>query len=583
MMMRSAAMPCVAIFLVLLAACGKTPQPAAATVAATPAALQAHSEEFRREVVKVADGVYVAIGYGIANSILLEGDDGVIIVDTMETTQSAEQVLAEFRKITDKPVKAVVYTHSHPDHIGGARVFTGGSDTVPVYAHRDVIRNMEKTSIELQTAITKRSLRMYGPNLPPEEHVNVGIGPEVAIHENSTINSLRPTREFDERLEDTVAGIHFELVHAPGETEDQLFVWLPERRILLPGDNLYKAFPNLYTIRGTSYRDPRLWADSLDMMRALKPEILVPSHTRPLIGEALIYDTLTDYRDGIRYIYDQTLRYINLGLTPDEIAARIKLPPHLANSPFLQEFYGKPTWSARSIFVGNLGWYDGNPSTLQPLSPRLEAEGMANLAGGIDALAKQVTEAEAAGRHQWALQLSDYVLRLQPEHAAVRAARIDALRALGAVEANPNARHWYLMSARELNGEFTLPNRILTPTPEMLAQMPLARFFDGMAVNLDADAAADTVIAVAFEFSDRDERYTYLIRRGASEVVPELRGDADIVVRVSAQAFKEMLAQLRNPAVSLVRDFEVTHGSKLGFAKFMRLFQPAAVAEEAAS
>ncbi|MDP9140886.1 MAG: MBL fold metallo-hydrolase [Pseudomonadota bacterium] len=560
--------------LFLLACDRPTATPAAAAVSA-PEALSAQSVEFERGVVQVTEGIYVAIGYGIANSIMLVGDDGLIIVDTMETEQSAAAVLAEFRKISDKPVKALVYTHSHPDHIGGATVFADGNADVAVYAQRDVVRNMEKTSIELQTAITRRSLRMYGPQLPIEEMVNLGIGPDLGIRENSTISMLRPTHEFDDRLDDNVAGIHFELVHAPGETEDQLFVWLPERRVLLAGDNLYKAFPNLYTIRGTSYRDPRQWADSLDAMRALKPEILVPSHTRPLHGEALIYNTLTDYRDGIRYIYDQTLRYINLGLTPDEIAVRIRLPAHLASSPYLQEFYGKPTWSARSIYSGNLGWFNGDPATLQPLSPQEQAEKLAKLAGGIDALAKQAQDAEAAGEHQWALELSGPLLRLQPDHAGVKQARIAALRALGERESNPNARHWYLMSARELAGEFTLPKRILTPTPEMLAQMPLPRIFDGLAVNLDADAAAETVIAVGFEFTDSPERYTYLIRRGASEVVPELRPDADIVVRVSAQAFREMLAQVRNPAVSLVRDFEVTTGSKLGFAQFMRLFQAA--------
>lgn len=556
----------------VVAACGKPAAPPAPAVT-TPQALAAHSAEFRREVIEVTDGVYVAIGYGIANSILLVGDDGVIVVDTMETVEAAREVFAAFREVTDKPVKALIYTHSHPDHIGGARVFAEGREDIPVYAHRDVIRNMERTSIELQTAITQRSLRMYGPQLPPEELVNVGIGRQLGLGEHSGIDTLRPNRQFDDRLEDTVAGIRFELIHAPGETDDQIFVWLPDRRILLPGDNVYKAFPNLYTIRGTSYRDPRLWADSLDAMRALDAEVLVPSHTRPLVGAQRIREMLTDYRDGIRYLNDQTLRYINQGLTPDQIAARIALPPHLAQSPFLQEFYGKPSWSARSVFTGNLGWFDGNPATLQPLPPREEAERLAALAGGIDALARQTVEAQQRGDHQWALQLSDRVLHLQPENAQVRQARIDALRALGEREANPNARHWYLMTARELAGEFELPRRLLVPTPQMLAQIPLERFFDGMAVNLDAQAAADTVTAVSFDFTDENRQYTYLVRRGASEVVPGLRDDADIVVRVSAQAFKELLAQLRNPAVSLLRDFEVTRGSRLGFAQFMRLFQ----------
>ena len=573
-MIRPIATLAAAGLLVLLSACKeKAAAPAAAPVA-SPEALSAHTAEFRKEVIKVADGVYVAVGYGIANSIMLVGDDGIIIVDTMEDEGTAKAVLAEFRKITDKPVKALVYTHSHPDHIGGARIFTGGSADIPVYAQKEVIRNMDRTTFELQEAITRRSLRMYGPLLPDEEMVNVGLGPRLEMHEGSVIDILRPNKLFDENLKESIAGIDFELVHAPGETTDQLFVWLPKQRVLLPGDNLYKTFPNLYTIRGTTYRDPRLWADSLDKMRALKPAVLVPSHTRPLVGEQQIDEILTTYRDGIRYVNDQALRLINLGYTPDEIAPRIKLPAHLASSPFLQEFYGKPGWSARSIFSGNLGWFDGNPTHLQPLVPEEEAQKMIALAGGADAMLKQAKEADAKGESQWVLQLTDYLLRAQPDAAEAKQLRIKALRALGEREANPNARHWYLMTARELAGEFKLPGRIMKPTPEMLAQLPLNRFFDALAINLNPEASAEVTTSVAFEFTDSPERYTYIVRRGASEVVPELRGDADIVVRVSAQAFKEMLAKLRNPAVSLLRDFEVTKGGKLDFARFMKMFEP---------
>ncbi|NGY06872.1 alkyl sulfatase dimerization domain-containing protein [Solimonas terrae] len=554
-----------------LPACHHAPE--AAPIAATPAALHAQSAEFKREILNPADGVYVAIGYGIANSILLVGDDGVIVVDTTETAESAREVLAAFRKITDKPVKAIVYTHSHPDHIGGAAVFAAGRD-VPVYAQRELVANMQRTSIELQTAITRRSQRMYGMPLPADQVINVGIGPFVDMHADSTVDTLPPTRVFDEQLEDTVAGIHFRLVHAPGETGDQLFMWLPERHIVLSGDNFYRAFPNLYTIRGTSYRDPRAWADSIDKLRALHAEVLVPSHTRPLVGADRIEAALTDYRDAIRYVYDQTIRLINQGRTPDEIAATLRLPAHLASSPYLQTFYGNVPWSAREIYSGLLGWYDGDPASLQPLAPDDTARHMIALAGGIDALAKQITDAESRGEHQWVLQLSGYALRVVPDRDDVRKARIAALRALGAAESNPNARHWYQVSAGELAGEYKLPARVVKPTPAMLARMPLARFFDGMAVNLDPQASGDETLKVGFEFTDVPERYTYIVRQGASEVVPAITDDADIVVRVSAQTFKEMLAQLRNPALTIASDFTVVKGSKLGFVRFMRWFVP---------
>jgi alkyl sulfatase BDS1-like metallo-beta-lactamase superfamily hydrolase len=543
---------------------------------ASPQDLKAHSAEFRREVIKVTDGVYVAVGYGIANSIMLEGDEGIIIVDVMETLESAQAVAAEFRKINDKPVKAFIYTHSHPDHIGGGPAYLlPGQELPPVYAHVDVQANMDKISTVLQPIITKRAFRMYGNMLSDEEMVNVGVGPRLDLNEDSTIRILRTTNTFQDQLDETVAGVRFQLVHAPGETTDQLFVWLPERKVLLPGDNFYKSFPNLYTIRGTSYRDPRIWADSLDKMRALEAEFLVPSHSRPLAGTDYVYNTLTDYRDAIRFVYDQSIRLINQGLAPDEVAARIKLPAHLARSPFLQEFYGKPGWSAKAIFNGNLGWFAGNPSELQPLAPDDTAQRMVELAGGPAAFTDKIVEASKQGQHQWVLQLTNHALRLDPDNNRAKNARIVALKALGEAESNPNARHYYLVTMRELLGEVALKDRVVRPKPEMLAAMPLSIFFDGMSVNLDAEASAETITRVGFEFTDTTERYTYIVRRGVSEVVPRLEPEVDIHVRVSAQVFKEMLARLRNPALAIAKDFEVVKGGKLDFIQFMRLFGPA--------
>lgn len=561
--------------LLLNAACGGKAPPAPAAPVLAPEALHAHSDEFRREVITVSPGVHVAVGYGIANSVLIEAPEGLIVVDTMETLEAAAEVAAEFRKISQQPVRALIYTHSHQDHIGGGPAYLlPGQDAPAVYAHRRTQALIDHSSVELQAAIQRRAFFMYGNFLSPEEMVNVGNGPRLAVGADSRISVLRPTRTFEQELEETVAGLRLRLVHAPGETEDQLFVWLPDRRVLLAGDNIYRAFPNLYTLRGTRYRDPKAWAASLDQMRALKPEVLVPGHSRPLIGAEPVLATLTDYRDAIRYVYDQTVRLINQGLGPDEIATRLRLPAHLAASPWLQEFYGRPDWSARSIYAGSLGWFDGNPSGLKPLPQAEEAARIAALAGGPEALGAAVRAAAARGEHQWVLQLSDHALRLDPPPAGVRAARIAALRALGEAEANPNARHWYLVAMHELAGDLVLPAQALKPTPDMLAAMPLSLFFDGMAVNLDAEAAADRRLRVVFEFSDSPERYTYHLRRGVSEIVAGDDPGAELRVRVSAQRFKEALAQIRNPALAVVRDFEVLSGSRLEFIRFMQLFKP---------
>lgn len=547
-----------------------------ATPVATPADLAAHSQEFRREVLQAAPGVWVAVGFGIANSILIEGDDGAIVVDTLESLESAQAVAAAFAKVSSKPVKAIVYTHSHPDHVSGAPAFVSPGANIPIYAQEDVARNMDKISGELQPVITRRSLRMYGWGLSPQERVNVGIGGELGLHEGSTVSILRPTRTFRDTLDDTVAGIHFQLVHAPGETDDQLFLWLPERKVLLPGDNLYRAFPNLYTIRGTGFRDPKRWAASVDRMRALHADVLVPSHSRPLVGTALIQQTLTDYRDAIRLVHDQTIRMMNAGLLPDEIAARLKLPPSLAASPFLREFYGEPGWSAKSLFAGQLGWFDGRPEQLHPLPPVEQAKRLVALAGGADQMDAAIRT--AAGQHdwQWLLELTGAALRLKPDDVTAREARLTALKTLGEAESNPNARHWYLVAWHELRGDLKIPDRAVQPTPAMLAAMPLSVFFDGLAVNLDADAAAERQITVRFDFPDAGGRWMYIVRHGASEVIaPGNEAPApDLAVQVPAQVFKEMLAKLRKPGLTIAREFTMQQGSKLDFIGFMRLFGP---------
>lgn len=551
--------------------CKKTPEKAEFQDLSTVKGLKKHSLEFTKRVEKVCDGIYVAIGFGLANSIMIEGDKGVIIVDTLESMESARAVRREFEKITQKPVAAIIYTHYHPDHVFGAAVFADHPG-IPVYAHNSTSALIDKVVSVIRPVITKRSMRMFGCFLPDDAIVNAGIGMRLDIDRNSHVGVVRPNRTFADTLSDTIAGIRFTLVHAPGETPDQIFIWLPDKKTILSGDNIYKTFPNLYTIRGTSSRDLKKWVASLDKIRALHPDFLVPSHTGPIKGKDKIYNILTDYRDAIEYVHDQTVRGMNMGMTPDELVEFVKLPPRLAKSPYLKEYYGTVAWSVRSVFDGYLGWFDGNPTNLFPLQPTETARHMADLAGGPDALMKKAVSADKSKDFQWVLNLTDYLLRLDPKNSRARQLRVHALTALGEKSANPNARHYYLTRAAEL-GQGIVIGELGHPTLEMVHSLPMNRFFDSLAVNLDPKKSADVNTTVGFVFPDTGEKYTITVRHGVCEITPTLAAKHDITVTVKSTIWKEMLAKLRKPLVTIATKFEID-GGKIAFLKFMSMFDP---------
>ncbi len=436
--------------------------------------LAEHSGVFKKGLVKVTDGVYVAIGYGLANSIMIEGSDGLIIVDTMTTIEEGRSVLEAFRTVSRKPVKAVIYTHNHADHVFGAEAFM--ADHPQVVAHEKTLPLVLRIVSEMRPIVGSRSTRMFGNLLGPADVVNDGIGPFLGITPESTFGFVPPTKTFPDVLEETLAGVHLKLIHAPGETDDQIVVWLPEKRLLICADDFYWTFPNLYTIRGTPFRSLKNWYRSLDLMRDLSPEYLVPCHTRPITGNEKIERILTDYRDAIQFVHDQAIRGMNMGMTPDELVDYVKLPSHLATAPYLQPFYGKVSWSVRAMFSGNLGWFDGDSATLQPLSRRERAGLMAMLAGGTNKVLDLAEKLAAEKQWQKSLELTSHLLQLDPGNQKVKDLRIKALTALAAVEENPNARHYYLTEAMELaegiRGAGRFPVHPRKPSRSALGQLP---------------------------------------------------------------------------------------------------------------
>jgi alkyl sulfatase BDS1-like metallo-beta-lactamase superfamily hydrolase len=303
---------------------------------------------------------------------------------------------------------------------------------------------------------------------------------------------------------------------------------------------------------------------------------LVPCHTRPIVGAKKIQEILTHYRDAIQYVHDQSIRGINAGLTPDELAEQIKLPPHLAEAPYLQPFYGNVSWSVRSMFTGNLGWFDGDAATLQPLTRREQARLVARLAGGEKELVRHAKELLGKKEFQAALELTGHLIQLNPGHAEAKDIRIKALSALGEREENPNARHYYLTEALEIRDGFVSLSEA-KPSRGALQDIPLRSFFDFMAVNLDPKASAEVNQVVGMIFSDTQEAFTIQVRHGVAEIRPRLLQDLDrlnldLMVRADSKLWREMLAKIRNPLVTLA-GFKYKKGNAIAFGKFLKLFE----------
>ncbi len=442
-----------------------------------------HARGFDQALLKIGERSYLAFGWGLTSPMMVVGDDGIIIIDPTESVEAGKECLAAFRRVTDKPVRAIVYTHNHFDHVAGVKAFTTEEDVatgkVDIYAHETMLQGVINWASTVGPIEGRRTSYTGAVLLPkgPDGSVHDALGPDARV---GTITFIPPTKTFSDELDVTVAGVKMHLLYLPSETEDEIIAWFPDDKLLnsaevMQGEN----FPNLYTIRGTKYRDPVKWFKSIDVMREFPAEYLVPTYGRPIVGHDNIQNMLTAYRDQIQFVHDQTIRYMNRGYTPEQLVEVVKLPPHLAEHPWTNEYYGTVKHAVRNIYGGYLGWFQGDPWALDPMPYMERAKRYVELMGGRDAVLKAAQKAVDGGEYTWAAEILTNVIRVDNSDMEARRLKAEAYRQFAYTLVNVNWRNWALTAAAELDGEADLSGGVALTSSDVIRAFTTDKLLEG--------------------------------------------------------------------------------------------------------
>lgn len=502
---------------------------------------------------EVTDGIYQVRNQDLSNMTIVEGKEGITIFDPLISAETAKVALdLYYEHRPKKPVKAVVYTHSHVDHYGGVRGVVDEADVksgkVKIYAPEGFLDAAVSENVMAGNAMSRRATYMYGNLLPADATGQVGAGLGTTTSAG-TVTLIPPTVTIVKTGEThTIDGLTYEFLMAPGsEAPSEMLFYIKEKKALNAAEDATHTLHNTYSLRGAKIRDPLKWSKYLNTAKDMwgdEAQVVFSMHHWPVWGNKQLNEHLGLQRDMYRYINDETLRLANQGYTMVEIAEKIELPDAIAKHFSNRGYYGSLNHDVKATYVLYLGWFIGNPATLHVLTPVEASKRYVEMMGGTDAVLKKAKQYFDKGEYRWVAQVVNHAVFADPSNQAAKNLQADALEQLGYQAESGPWRNFYLTGAQELrNGVQQLPAPN-TASPDTVRAMNLDLFFDYLAMRLNGPKAAGKRIVLNVNFTDTNEKYRLEMVNGVlNHSAGKQAGDADATLSLSRETLNNIVLQ----------------------------------------
>lgn len=517
---------------------------------------------------KVTEGIYQVRSFDLSNITFIEGTTGWIVVDPLITKETAARAKALIdRELGERPISAVIITHSHIDHYGGIRGLSETND-FEIIAPKGFVLETVSENVLAGNAMGRRATYMFGPLLPkgPKHQVGVGLGQGIS---SGNPGMLAPTREVSQDFESfEVDGVPIEFMLTLGaEAPSEFMFYLPEQKAFCQAEIINHTLHNLLTPRGAKVRDGRLWSTYIDKAiyeYADKTDVSFGSHHWPVWGEKDVRELWSGQRDLYRYIHDQTVRLANQGHTIHEIPELINLPDSIASGFANRGYYGTVSHNSKSQYQLYFGYFDGNPANLNPLPPVKEGKKFVAYVGGAQAVLDKAQQDYEAGEFRFAATALNHLVFAQPGNENAKTLLAKVYRQLAYQSESGSWRNFYLTGAQELTqGILDLPAP-RTNGPDVVKAIPLNLYFDLLAVRLNGPKAAkEEGLEINFEITDTNEVAHLFVSGGALHHRMGLRKDGIPTLSMTRAALDSL--NMKTSTIADLRksgDLDI-HGSPL--------------------